>query len=385
MPWLTLTSALFTENLSYPLFWWMVLATAQAVWRPSPLRDLLALASVGAAGRHARAVRGRLLRLPAGAARRGLWRADGASGVAASARERGRRHRPWLSRWRSLILVAGVGCARPREGLNGQAGTRMSCELLGSYSDVVIRSGLPPNMGEGLLVELHRPRARGRAAAGDRLARLVRAGGCRARDCERRWVYLFSCGVVIVVFMVLTVYSQGGYLGALTEERYFFYVIPAFWLGTFAALEERSVRAGELLGCAARAGGAVRGDPVPVAAERGDRIPRARSSRSSTHVLPQWLDELGLTGLTLQDALALLTLLGGPRCRAVVVAALRARGCGGRSASRRGGAAAIAGYAFAVIDGKVPGIVGRTGGSVARSGWVDSHAARARSTVARMT
>ena len=47
VPWLTLTSALFTENLSYPLFWWTVLAVCAAVWRPSIRSDLLALLAIG--------------------------------------------------------------------------------------------------------------------------------------------------------------------------------------------------------------------------------------------------------------------------------------------------------------------------------------------------
>ncbi len=46
VPWLALSAALYTENLSYPLFWWCLLAVCRAVWRPSPLRDLVALASI---------------------------------------------------------------------------------------------------------------------------------------------------------------------------------------------------------------------------------------------------------------------------------------------------------------------------------------------------
>jgi hypothetical protein len=368
IPWLTLTSALFTENLSYPLFWWMVLATAQAVWRPSPLHDLLALASiallVGTRAQFAAAYFGYLLALLPVV----IWRANGASGL----RRRLTRAAANTVRGYPLaiaVLLAGLAVL-VHEKANGQLHTHV-VELLGSYSDVVTRNSLPPNMGEGLLVELIAlALGVGLLPAIVSLAWFARRMSRPRRD--RRWVYLFSCGIVIAVVMILTVSSQGGYLGSLTEERYFFYAIPVFWLGTFAALEERSVRAGELLGWGAALAALFAAIPflTPLSEETAFLAP---VESVVGHVLPQWLDELGLTGLTLQDTLALLALLAG-----LAVALWWSRAARARLWWPILAAAvvqlAIAGYAFAVIDGKVPGIVGRTGGSVAALGWVDSHA-----------
>ncbi len=368
VPWLTLTSALFTENLSYPLFWWMVLVTALAVWRPSPLHDLLALLSigllVGTRAQFAAIYFGYLLALLAVV----LWRADGAAGL---------RHRLVSAATNTLrgypltiaILVAALAVF-VHEKLNGRLHMHI-VELFGSYSNVIIRNGLPPNMGEGLLVELI-----ALALGVGLLPAIVSLAWFSRRmsrpRTDRRWIYLFTSGVVLVVFLILTVYSQGGYLGPVTEERYFFYVIPAFWMGTFAALEDRSVRASELLAWAAALAALYATIQfLPPLTEETAFLSPVESV--ALHVLPQWLSDLGLAGLTLQDTLALLTLLAG-----LITALLWSRSARARLWWAVGAAAvvqlAIAGYAFAVIDGKVQGIAGRTGGSVAALGWVDSHA-----------
>ncbi len=368
VPWLTLTSALFTENLSYPLFWWMVLASCRAVWRPSPLRDLLALLSVallvGTRAQFAAVYFGYVLALLAVV----LWRADGAAGLR---RRLARAGADTIRGYPLTIAVLAAGLAvLVHEKANGRLHMHI-IEFFGGYSNVIIRNGLPPNMGEGLLVELLA------LALGVGLLPAIVSLAWFARRIshprlDRRWIYLFACSVVLVVFMVLTVYSQGGYLGPVTEERYFFYVIPVFWLGTFAALEERSVRAGELLAWAAALAALYATIQfLPPLTEETAFLSPVESI--ALHVLPQWLSDLGLAGLTLQDALALLTLLAG-----LITALLWSRSAHARLWWAVGVAAvvqlAIAGYAFAVIDGKLTGIVGRTGGSVTALGWIDSHA-----------
>jgi hypothetical protein len=91
------------------------------------------------------------------------------------------------------------------------------------------------------------------------------------------------------------------------------------------------------------------------------------------HILGQRLSQFGLTGLTMQDALALLAAIAG-----ALTAYLWGRRAAVRTWSIVGAAAfvqlLVTGYAFAVITGHVSGIVGRTGGSVASLGWVDTHA-----------
>ncbi len=189
---------------------------------------------------------------------------------------------------------------------------------------------------------------------------------------EPRWVYLFTAGVTIAVFLVLAVYSQIGYLGAFTEERYFFYVVPALWLGAFAALEDGSVRASELLACGL-AMAALYGAIPFLAALSQETAFLAPVEAIVPHVLTLRLDQLGLGSLTTQDALALLAL-----CAAIALAVVWRRLPYARAWGALGAAAVvqllIAGYAYAVIDGHVPGIYGRTSGTVAPLGWVDAHA-----------
>jgi|GEM_PF-4287160 len=368
VPWLALTSALFTENLSYPLFWWMVLATCAAVWRASPARDLLALASIAllvcTRAQFAAVYVGYLLAVLAVC----TWRSDGASGVPrrlASAAARALRSYPL-----TLIVFAGIVAFVIYEKASGQWQAHVE-QFLGTYSNVIIRNGLPANMGEGLLVELITlALGVGLLPAIVSLTWFVRRMSRPQPD--RRWIHLAASGLVIVVFLVLTVYSQGGYLGGMTEERYFFYVIPVFWLGAFAALEERSVRASDLLACAVALAALYAVVPFlsPLTEETAFLAP---VESIVPHVLTQRLAQLGLTGLTIQDALALLTLLAG-----LATALLWSRSARVKLWWTVGAAAVaqlvMAGYAFAVIDGKVQGIAGRTGGSVAALGWVDSHA-----------
>jgi hypothetical protein len=187
---------------------------------------------------------------------------------------------------------------------------------------------------------------------------------------DRRWVYVIGSGSVIVVFLIVTVYSQGGYLGSGTEERYFFYAIPAFWLGAFAAIEDREVRAVELLLVAVGLALVYASIPfLPLLTQETAFLVPVESI--VPHVLARRFGEIGLTGLSTQDALAVLALLVG----AVTAWLWRRRGPALRWALVVGAVVQLlfTGYAFAVIDGRIHSIAGRTGGSVGALGWVDAH------------
>jgi hypothetical protein len=368
VPWLTLTSALFTENLSYPLFWWMVLATCNAVWRPSISKDVLALTSIAllvcTRVQFAAVFVGYLIALLA----IGVWRADANSG---GARRLGAAALQTVRRYPlSLMLVAGAIAGFVYEQDSGHWQNDVE-RLLGTYSNVVIRSGVSPNMVEGLLVELIA------LVLGVGLLPAVVAIPWYARrmsrpQMDRRWIFLLTTGVVLLAFLVLTVFSQGGYLGPVTEERYFFYVIPAFWLGAFAAFEDRDVRTGELLGCAVGLAALYGAIPFlsPLTQETAFLAP---AESAVPHILTQRMSQLGLAGLTVQDALALLALLAG-----IATAIVWRRWPRARPWWTLGAAAMtqllIAGYAYAVIDGKVQGIPGRTGSDASALSWVDTHA-----------
>lgn len=373
VPWLTLTSALFTENLSYPLFWWMILATAAAIWRGGLGRDALALLTiallVGTRVQFAAVFVGYVLamllrsfQLTAARDLRFLPR------LGAALRSIARSY-PL-----SLLLLACMLVVALHEKLSGRWEAHVQA-LLGGYSNVIIRNGLPANMGQGLLIELI-----ALALGVGLLPAIVSIAWFFRRmaqpQLDRRWVYVAVSAIVILAFLVLTVYAQGGYLGTLTEERYFFYVVPVFWLGTFAAVEERNLRPMDLLLVAG--GLALVYASIPFLSPLGQETAFLDPAESVVpHVFSSRFADIGLTGLSMQDALALL---------AVIVGGLAAWLWRGKPARRVWWtvAAAVAaqllltGYAFAVIDGKVSGIAGRTAGSVSALGWVDAHAGGAR-------
>jgi hypothetical protein len=367
VPWLTLTSALFTENLSYPLFWWALLAVSAALWRPAPGRDALALLSiallVATRVQFAALFAGYLLALLLRSFQLAQVRKRGAARLRATLTGVLRGH-PL-----SLLLTVGLATLVVYEKATGQWQAHVE-ELLGSYSNVVIRNGLSANMGEGLLIELIAlALGVGLLPAIVSLAWFVRR---MARPhLDRAWVYVAGSAIVVVVFLLLTVYSQGGYLGPITEERYFFYVIPVFWLGTFAAIEDRQVRAADLLLVAV--GLALLYASIPFLSSLNQEAAFLDPVESIVpHVLSRRFGEIGLNGLSMQDALAALAIVAGAFA-AWLWARHRARvwWVVGVGASTQ---LLLCGYAFAVIDGKITGIPGRTDGSVAALGWVDSHA-----------
>jgi len=368
VPWLTLTSALFTENLSYPIFWWVMLAICAAIWAPAPRRDLLVLASmgllVGTRVQFVAIMPGYLLCMLTIS----FWRAPSAQGgtrrLRAALAEVIRRFPFTLAIM--LVLVIGVAYARTDGHWHAHV-----VRLLGSYTDVVTRDGLPNDMTEGLLVELI---ALGLGVG--LIPVIVSVPWYMKRlahpQMDRHWVYLAVIGAVLLVFLVLTVYSQGGYLGNFTEERYFFYVIPVFWIGAFSALAEGRLRARELL--ASAIGFAALCGAIPMLSPLSEETAFLAPVESViSHVISQRTAGLGLTGLSVQDALVAIVLAGG-----LLTALLWVRRPGARLWWTIGVGALIqlliAGYAFAVIDGQVPGIQGRTSGSATSLGWIDRHA-----------
>jgi Dolichyl-phosphate-mannose-protein mannosyltransferase len=367
VPWLTLTTSLFTENLSYPLFWWVLLACCRAVERPSLRRDVTVIVAIGlligTRAQFAAVFVGYVICAVAVS----VWRAW----LPAPARLRSRLARALSVLAKAfpvtlailLVVLAGLIFAR----FSGEWHAHVE-RLLGSYSNVVIRSGLPPNMTEGVLVEILA------LALGVGLLPALVSIPWFVRSMSRpelrpRWLSLAVCGIVLVVFLAITVYSQGGYLGEVTEERYFFYIVPVFWIGTFAALADGGLRAKELLICAVGLALLFAAIPFlgPLTSETAFLAP---IESTVPHVLEQRLSQIGLTGLTVQDALFVLTLLAGG-----VTALVWRRWPLARARWVVGVAAVVqlltAGYAYAVIDGSVQGIQGRTG-SYPRLGWIDA-------------
>lgn len=367
-PWLTLTTALFTENLSYPLFWWVILAMCEALWRPRARRDLVALALLALLVCTRVQFAGMLIGYIICLLATSIWRVGAREG-------RVRRLRAGMaSALRGFPFTAAATVVILAVFAYARASSQWQQHvehLFGTYTDVVIRGALPPNMTEGVLIEVIA------LALGVGLLPAIAAVPWFVRRLarpviDRRWIFMASCGGLLIVFLILTVYSQGGYLGEITEERYFFYIIPAFWIGAFAALRDGELRASDLLLSALFL--AVLLGAIPLLSPlTGETAFLAPVESVVPHVLGQRLQEIGLTGLTTQDALALIALAAG--CLSFVVWRRYPR-------LRAGWVIGVGlliqllttGYAYAVIDGKVTGIQGRTGGSSGPLGWIDAHA-----------
>lgn len=366
IPWLTLTSVLFTENLSYPLFWWSMLALCRAVWRPSLRADALALLSIAllvcTRVQFAAVFVGYLVALLGIM----LWRVGKASATRAAfascALRSAGRHAF------TVTALAGMVAAFVYERASGRWELDVE-RLFGAYSEVLMRNILPPNMVQGSLVEMLA------LALGVGLLPAIVSFAWYARQLSRprdeiRWVFIVSTGVIGIAFTALTVYSQGGYLGSLTEERYFFYLAPLFWLGTFAALEDHAfVSRGAILGCSL-AFAALFGAIPFLSPFNSETAFLAPVETVVPHVLLQRFAQLHLSGLAVQDALVVIVLLAG-----VVTTLLWHRKDRLRWGWTVGAAAAvqllITGYAYAMIGGSVQGVPGRTGGSVGALGWID--------------
>jgi hypothetical protein len=368
VPWLTISSALFEENLAYPLFWWAMLACCYALWRPTPRGDAIALIAIGLAV----ITRVQLTSLFVGyvlaAAVTCTWRAWGTAGTRARLSAVARR----LLRGHPFTVAVCVAAAAVLLYVRLFTEWHYHFErLFGSYSNVIIRSTLPPNILEAVLVEVIA------LALGVGLLPAIISGAWYVRRLsalreDRTSVHLLGAGIMLATFVLLTAIAQFGYLGAATEERYFLYVVPAFWLGTFAALEHGRVRRSDFVLAAAALAAVYASIPL-VRTLNGETAFLAPVEAVVPHVLAGGTSSAVIAGLTLQDVLALVAVLAG----LLTVAAWR-RSRRVRLTWGVGVAALvqllIAGYAFAVIDGQVPAIAGRTSGAVGPLGWISGHA-----------
>jgi len=367
VPWLVLSTTLFTESLAYPAFLWATLAIVSAIASPSPRRDLLAVAAIGLATvsrtqmfvvfvAYALLIglgQAQLLRRQGPA----VWRRVGAPRL---------REFPFST---GIVVIACLVVVALLA--DGSLGARLA-RVLGAYGEIQHRANVTPDASLGLLFEFVAlsigvgllPAMLGAAWYGSALT---------ARAREEIWRFASSVLVIASVLVLGTLYAQGGFLGAISEERYYFYVVPLIWIGALAALEQpRLVRrsgvgmAGGLLVVAL---GAV---PltVPLTHETAFLAPVAASV---AHFMPPLLEDLGTTtglvGITLRDGLAILALVA--MLAAVVVWDRSRRALAGLVVLAAAAQCGLTAYVFSAAGGGVDGVPARTGASFAGLGWID--------------
>ena len=242
LPWLTLTTAMFTENLAYPLALWSVCAMAWSFRSPSPLRDGLVVVAIGLAT----GTRAQLGALAFGYAALIAWRLwlDRP------------RSRPRAAAWlragvrafpvTSACLVLGVLVLMVLLA-NGTLGDRLS-SLSGAYSPgfEARDKAVPLDYGLGLAVEvLALSVGVGFVPALLAFGWWPRAAAGRLGEDARGVAAAIGCAVIAL--FAITLYIQGGWQAQITEERYYFYAAPLLWIGALAALESRCVDRRDLL------------------------------------------------------------------------------------------------------------------------------------------
>ncbi len=370
VPWLTISSAVYTENLAWPLYFWTILAILWTLRAPSPGRDAVCVALI-AAGIGTRV---QLVSLLPAYLVLVLWRERGA-GVTAPA-PAGRRVQRTLRRFPVLAAVVVIGVVVAATMLvTGQLHGRIS-ELLGSYSEFQDRTALPSDTLLAVLVEV------AALSLGIGIAPAIVGSGWYAaalsgrapRDHAALARATLVAGIALVVVVV---FAQGGYLGDRTEERYFVYLVPPLWIGTFAAIERREAAVSpRVLGLATGVLAIIFATIEFVRPLDVQTVFLAPVQESVGHALTVRISEWGLRGLTVRDVLGYGTLIVG----ALVVLAWSRR--------RRAREPLVVGigvlaqvviglYAWSAIDGGIAGAGSRTTSppTPAQLGWVDRTAA----------
>jgi len=242
LPWLILSTALFTESLAYPLAMWSLVAMAWAWRRPHLLSDVVVLASIGlATGTRVQfaslfAVYGILI----------LWRlatldrpALTVAGLLGALRT--------FPVTAALVALGLVFLAARGLGVT-HAGPSLDSVLGSSYAATTTnRTTVPSNVGLGFAVQVLL------LALGTGILPLVLALAWLP-DALRAKVTRTGPSAVAILSVAATVgiwaaimYSQGGPIGPLTEERYYFYVAPLVWICAIVAAGTASVTPKRLL------------------------------------------------------------------------------------------------------------------------------------------
>jgi hypothetical protein len=366
LPWLALTSVLFTENLAYPLFWWALLAMVVAASEPRPARDAAVVVAIALC----LVTRVQLaVLLPAWALAivvvqlvQARMAGLGAGDAVVYLARRFVRSFPFTVAALAVALAITAYLAHNgtlRSQLNG---------LLGQYSNEISRPNVPSDFFMGVAVEVLN------LAIGVGVLPVVAALAWYPAALRRgvggaTWRFAAVTATVGVVFLAATVNAQFGYLGAMTEERYFFYVIPLAWIAALAAFDGRRLSRQAML--VAGGGLMVLAATVPLLrAFDTESVVLAPVQAVANHTIAVLLPKLPLSGFSQRDFLALaVALVAGvgvavwryaPRARAIVFLAVPAAL-----------QLAITAHVFAGIDGQISGLPGRTGGSVAAQSWID--------------
>ncbi|MBI5105319.1 MAG: hypothetical protein HZB46_10130 [Solirubrobacterales bacterium] len=371
LPWVTLTTALFTESLAYPAALWLAWAMAWAVRDPAPRRDLLVLALAGLAV----VSRVQLVAMfGAYVLMVGLLAAF-ATQAGGSGRERADAAWRYVRRFPFSLAIFGIAvlvalALASRGGLTSRVD-----DLVGSYGEFQHRTTVPADVPMAALIEV------ASLAAGVGIVPFIVALAwypAALRDRSDPAARALAATAVAATFglFTFTIAAQSGFIGPITEERYFFYVVPFAWIAAIAATERVRASATSIAWSGALV--AVLYGTIELPYKMNQELFLAPAGKSIDHLsevaLNEIRDALGKGGLTGRD---LLFAVAAVLAVALAVAWRRAPWL------RRwliAGAAAfqvvLTGYALLAIDGAVAGgAADRTAGpTLGERGWIDAAA-----------
>jgi hypothetical protein len=362
VPWLVITTAIYGESLTLPLFLWAVWGMERSIRAPSPARDFVALVLITAT--MCTRTQFGIIFVAYFACIAGATLLRGGADALPIAWRRWARGWPFATAVLGLVALYVLYLAS-RHRLHYEVQV-----VFGSYSEIQDRGRISSDMGIGLLVEaMALSLGMGIAPA---IVGLAWYAGVLRRPARPEWTFAFVAAVTTVVFGLATIYAQGGYLADRTEERYYFYVVPLLWIGAIAALGGPLRPSRRALGYT---GGllallfATIGLVVPLHPETAFLAPVLSSAG---RVVPQAIDKLGIAGLSVRDLLfavaALVTALvvaafawTGRRALPVLLVLVPAVVQVGWTV-----------YAFGVARGDVGDVPARTvSGGFASSAWID--------------
>ena len=365
VPWLTLATVLFSESLAYLLFCCVALAMIRALEAPSLLREAIVFALIFAL------VLTRiqfLVLLPAWVVLVAVAEVRAGRLAGAPRGARALLRRAW-GRYR--LTLAGVAGAVLLGLLVLAVGAR---GLAGPYYSIVERTDIPGNFGLALFWEVAMlSLGAGVLSAVLGVAWLARSLGAPEREDDFRFAALSV--VVLALVFAATLWAQGGFLGANSEERYFIYAIPCLWIAAAAAVDRGRLSRRAILGGAVAIAAVVVLVPNPIALD-GEQAYLGPVSLTLAHAMPGVQGDvtsfLGLSGGAVQAGDVLLGVC------VLAVLALLVVWRRGRRARWLAVLPAVAlqlffvGYGFSSLYDELEGVGGTVlGASFTDLGWVD--------------
>jgi hypothetical protein len=234
---------------------------------------------------------------------------------------------------------------------------------LGPYRGITQRDTVPTDVSLALTVEIVA------MAIGTGILPAVAAAAWAARavrrPATRGWWFAITALLMVASVWATALFAQSGFLGAATEERYYFYAAPLLWIGALAALEDPDVGPAAIVAWSGPVIVGLAAVPILVGLNPETEFLAPVLAAAVSNIPPRLVS--GVAGFGVHDLLV------------AVAVALVAIGAATWTRPRRAAVAlgialavqiALTGYLFAAVRGDVPAIPPRTTDDQHELAWV---------------